>query len=407
MTQTQEDLATVRADARKRIVDHARRPQPGKAPDWVNGIPGQIGRLLREKHWDPEGPVWGCSRVRLDRGPRYDENGSRRFLMYVEEFGLQDQFPPLTPEKREKAIAFWRSWQNPDTGAFFDPRDPGRTVNEKYLVGLLRDLGAEPLYPMAATEQMLKTDSDGKPDTSIFLERTKNDPDWATGGWGVGSHTGKMAKDLFERVNKGQTGLIPDLVEGVQNILAHQDPASGLWGPPDAKPGRRIGGTLKVLGRFHFGMGINVPYFEELADTLIQGQKDGLWFSYGCGCEPRNAVEMICYCLERDSRRREDLYAALESIVADYSECVLPDGTLLFTRNDPDSAGINTLTLHALGQVGGYLNWTDCKLTNELEKAPHMHRGVGCRYRFFVEDDGTVRMVDTETEPLEYVVPGV
>jgi hypothetical protein len=197
-------------------------------------------------------------------------------------------------------------------------------------------------------------------------------------------------------VNDGQTELIPDLEQGMNQILAHQDPASGLWGPPSAEPMRRIGGTLKVIGRFYFAMGMEVPSSKELADTLIEYQTSGKWFQHGAdSCVPRNVAEIMAYCLEVSDYRREEMLDAMASLAEDYEHWVLPDGRLLMHRDKPDSVGLQYTTMYGLGILGGYLNWQDCPLPNPLANRKH---GSEFRYQPVLQEDGQVKIVDTQKE---------
>jgi hypothetical protein len=379
---------------RQEAFDRARQREPAKTPQWVNAIPDSIGDILVERHLYKDGEVWGLAK----RDPAlnyqskrekqmYDEIGSAVFISYVKEFNLYDKVGGWSEEARKKAIKFWQSWQDPNTGRFIDPCEPDRVVNEKYIVGILKDLGSESLYPHTTTSDT------GKIDTKVFLERTKDDPDWEKGGWGVGSHTGFMAVEICNAINNGQTELIPDLEKGLEQILTHQDPHSGLWGPPTAYLSDRIGGTLKVVGRVYFALGMKVPYTRELADLLIEHQKNGDWFKcLGDPCVQRNVVEVAAYCLEASDYRRQELLETLKSIVEDYRAWVDKDSRTLLRRNDPNSPGINVAIIYSLGICGAYLHWEDCRLSNPLAGSG---RGFNLRYSPILQENGKVRIIDT------------
>lgn len=367
------------------IMARVRRQKPAKTPTWVNAIPDRIGDLLVEKHWHRDGEVWGLAKRTPDSDLPYDEMGSATFLGLVRQYNLFDRVGALDEAARAQALQFWQSWQDPKTGRFFDPRDPERTVNEKYVVGTIHSLGGEPLYKWTTTGASKKIETD------IFLARTNTDPDWARGGWSVGSHTGLMAVEILNAINDGQTELIPDLEKGLEQILSHQDPTSGLWGPPEAEPMRRIGGTLKVIGRVYFKMGMIAPHTRELADTLVEYQRSGKWFKHGeDSCVPRNVAEIIAYCLEASGYRRADLLDAMESLGRDYRHWVTPRGETLMHRDRPDDVGIQYTTLYGLGIVGGYLHWSDCRLPNPLANSD---RGIGFKYRPVVTAAGRVQVM--------------
>lgn len=374
----------------QQVIKRSRRQEPVKTPEWVNAIPDRVADILIKKHLYRNGPVWGTARSRPQQELPYDEMGSATFFNLVRQYGLFDTIGGWDDKKRQEALSFWQGWQDPETGRFKDPRDPNRLVNEKYVVGLIRNLGGEPLYPWTTTG------TDKKIETDVFLRRTKTDPDWQRGGWAVGSHTGFMAVEIFEAINAGQSELIPDLKAGIERILTHQDLDSGLWGPPSAELLRRMGGTLKIVGRLYFKLGMTMPHTRALADCLIENHRNGRFYAEGCGdnpCLARNVAEVAAYCLEVSDYRKDELFEVLEGLAHEYRRWVLPDGTTLTHRDQPDSVGIQYTTMYGLGIIGAYLHWQDCRLPNPLGSR---HRGLGYRYKVAVQEGGTVKIIDTK-----------
>lgn len=370
-------------------LERTRRNKPAKTPPWVNAIPDRLADLLIQEHLYAEGEVWGLARGTPGKGPLYDGPGSHTFLRLVRQYNLFDEVSekigPLDKKARQKAVAFWQNWQDPQTGHFKDPRDPNAFVNEKYVVGLIGALGGKTLYPWSMTG------SGNKVETATFLKRSKEDPDWAKGGWGVGSHTGFMAVEIVGAINEGRTELIPDLEKGIAQILSHQDAESGLWGPPSAWLGGRIGGALKVISRFYFQLGSEVPHSRELADTLADIRKRSDWEKVGTdSCIMRNVAELTAYCLHVSDYRRGDLYKTLEGLAEDYrGRWVLPDGTTLTQRGNPDSIGIQFTTMYGLGIIGGYLHWEDCRLPNPVGGPGG---GSASSYRLVLQEDGKIKV---------------
>jgi hypothetical protein len=199
---------------------------------------------------------------------------------------------------------------------------------------------------------------------------------------------------IFDAINAGRIVFIPDLAKGIEQMLAHQDPTDGLWGPPSAGLMNRIGGTLKVVGRLYFRMGMRVPHTRELADSLIEHSRNGNW--YKCGqsdCVPRNVAEVAAYCIEVSDYRRDELLQVLDKLVEDYKSWVLPDGRSLMHRGKTDSIGQNSVSICGLGLIGAYLNWEDSRLPNPQANA---QRGEGSRYRPVLRDNGKVEMIAAE-----------
>lgn len=376
------------------------KAKTGRAPDWVKKIPNRMAEVLVERHLCKNGPAWGAARRdptgKLYGGHEFEEIGSAGYCNIVKEYNLWDKVPPLTEQEKKRSREYWQSWQDPKTGVFKDPRDPERLIGEKYVVSQIRFFGGEPLYPQKETRTMLARDASGKYDTKAFLDRCKNDPDWAKGGWGAGSNTGYIARQVLEAINQGHTELIPDLEQGLQDILSHQDPASGLWGPPSATLDSRLGGTLKVITRLYTSMGVNVPYAQRLADSLIEHERNGDWYRVGQSfCVPQNVILMVSFCLESCDYRRDDLIGVLESKVKEYQEWIQPDGTMLLRRGDPSSTCVEGVHLTSISVLSGYLGWKDSPFKTPIDMEATRKEWKSFRYRAIVQKDGSVKVMDT------------
>ena len=380
----------------KNVDERPRRRKPSPTPEWVKRIPQRCREVLVERHLYKDGEVWGLARRLPDGELPYDEAGSAAFYRFVRRFDLWDKVPPLTDHERQKALRFWQSWQDPETGVFKDPRDPDRRIHEKCVVEIIRHLGGEPLYPRKQSQQAAGRDESGKIDTTIFLKRTRDDPNWAEGGWAVAQDTGRQAREIFYAINDGHTYLIPDLEKGIEQIMSHQAP-DGLWGSPSGRLAVRLGGALQIIHRLYFSMGTKVPRNKELADSLIKYERSGDW--YDCGsdfCVPQNVLILTAYCLEVSDYRREDLLGVIESELKVYEqEWVLPDGTLLIHRGDKTSACVENVHMQALGVIGYYLNWQDCPFENKFRTKSEAELDKEFRYRLVINQAGSARVVDT------------
>lgn len=381
------------AESAKARIARARRAEPAKTPDWVNRIPDRIGDITIAKNYYKEGEVWGLAKRGCYGDLPYEEIGSAFFYRTVEEFNLWDRLPKLDAAAKEKALHFWQSWQDPQTGAFKDPRDPKREVNEKFVFILLEAFGGKPRYPIGRAGVSATKGAGGRIDPTLFLQRTLDDPNWAEGGWSVGSHTGGMAVQLFDAISNGQTDLIPALEKGMEQILAHQNPATGLWGPTSASLPGQLGGALKVVNRFYFRMGMKVPYSTQLADSLIAHERNGDWYRDGeDACVPHNVVTLVAYCLEAADYRRDDLFGVLESKVKEYQDWVNPDGSMLLRRGAREDVGFEATHLTALKYIALYLHWADCRLLKPdyIGLYPDFAENS---YRPVLQPDGKVRVV--------------
>lgn len=143
-------------------------------------------------------------------------------------------------------------------------------------------------------------------------------------------------------------------------------------------------------------MGMRVPHTRELADSLIEHARNGGWYKHGDNaCVPRNVAEVTAYCIEVSDYRRDELLEVLDRLVEDYRSWVLPDGRTLTRRGEADSVGIEFTSIYGLGLIAAYLHWEDCRLPDPLADA---RRGEGYRYRAVLRADGTVKVMDFESQ---------
>ena len=355
----------------------------------MNKAKSELGRFVIARH-RVDGPVWGLGK-RNPSARDWDEVGSCQYVQLLHQYDMTGP-GGLTEKTRREAIRFWQGWQDPKSGRFHDPRNRARTVNEKYVVGVLRALGAKPLYAWSTSSTVA-----GEVHTDVFLRRSKEDPDWKKGGWAVGSHTAYMAIEIFDAINdKGREDLIPDLERGIENILSHQG-RDGLWGPVDAPLTGRIGGTLKVIGRLYFRLGLKVPRTKELTDSLIALQMSGRFRDCSANsCIPRNTAEMLAYCIEASEYRRDDLRQAMWACLMDMKEFVNADRSISNDRGDKGGA-LSAIT-YSMGLAAAYLGWKDCVWPNPLAGDA---RGTGYKYRVVLTKDVRVKVLKKESGPPE------
>lgn len=325
-----------------------RAAEPRKTPLWVNAL-FQRGRetwFAKARELTDE-DVWLFEQDEQRTGQLLN-----RLLMYAP----VSDIPGWSEERRRAAIEFWQSWQNTATGRFYDPRhtdpqapaDPKAFCNEKYVVNILRFLDAEPLVPHSTMTGEGQTA--GEIDTRYFLDLCRNggpERPWHTGGWGVGSWTGFMTLELVRLIEESREDLIPVLEEGLTLMLSHQNPRTGLWGDDKASLLHALGGALKVLGRLHFGLGVeDLPHMDRLADTLIAHRDEWMGLGNTHPCAGRNAVELICVCLETSDYRRDELFFTLDTLAQQYAE---------ITAKDP----VPFAAEYALSMASAYLHWQD------------------------------------------------
>ena len=315
-----------------------------------------------------------------------------------------------------ETAAFVQSCQQRETGLFIDPcldprfqsPDDARALRDfrhavsKYTLGLLSSMDAEPLHPYAETGEK------GVPDAEAYLAYLKA-ADW-TRPWGTGSHTAGQTRELFNLLDQGHEELLPVVREGIENILSHQNPETGMWGPSSIPLYEQISGTLKVVGRFLFSLGIDIPHAEKLADSCIKHHADRSFYADGEDmCFPRNVAEMCVACMELSDYRRDELAETLEDIAGFLRRWQMPDGAFasnpkgtgpigwcgasICGRSPRPRSNVNGTqgAVWCLGMIGEYLGWEGMPFSNP--QGGWRERVARRRYAVEILDGGRVEIV--------------
>jgi hypothetical protein len=341
----------------------------------------------------------------------HDLQSSAKALAILDRHEAGDRMP--TGAARARTVAHIQSLQDMETGFFRDPEfetqfagrdDPEallklRRNNAKWAKILLAHLGAEPLRPF------FRTGSGGDPDPEAVLGMIR-DGDWSQ-PWGIGSHAGQAVRELFFLGDAGRGEYFPFVERGIEKILAHQHPETGMFGDPSIPLFQQISGALKVIGNFQFSLGLEVPYLRQLADSCVERHADGGFYAESeSHCIPRNVAEMALVCLLHSDYRADELRATLVSVAERYFEVfgqadggfsASPSGTEPYGWNGtilsplsatPRSSVSGTNGAGCLGMIADGLGW-DVGL-------PSMHAGwedrvARLRHRI-VLDGGRVRV---------------
>ncbi len=370
------------------VIKHTRADTLTSTPQWVWDFFHQIQKeSLDEAKRYAEGKIWMVKQVPSEPGSAYGDETETGVLfsdlMTHCKLALQD-IPGWSPQRQAEAVVFWQSWQNRQTGRFYNPRlmDPQHPTpeegvcNEKYVVGILNTLGAKPKYPLSTVAEASSDGKAGRIDTTYFIKLSRSQ--LTTGDC---SHIGLMCVEIMKAIDEGCEEYIPVLEKGIENIMAQQNPENGLW---DARYKDELysdysptAGAFKILVRLHGYLGMeNVPHMERLADILIEKQP----FFLGVPSVTRNTSDLMISCLENSDYRRADLLEALRKNV---------QGLKGKDRSN--------YVLFCLGMVGDYL-WKDCPF-HDARRDFNFSRGTAYKYRIVIQPDGhTVKIVKKEPE---------
>lgn len=359
---------------------------------------------------DPAHP--GMFRMAADAFVAHDLQSSAKAIGLLVNHGGADRLPGA--DVLAETVRHVQDLQDLETGFFRDPQFEAvfpdrndaqallklRRANAKWASILLSYLGAEPLRPF------FRTGSGGPPEPDAVLGMIRAG-DWSM-PWGIGSHAAQGIRELYFLGDAGRPEYFPYVEQGIELILAHQNPATGMFGDDSVPLYQQISGALKVIGNFQFSLGLKVPYLKELANSCVDHHADGSFYADSDShCIPRNVAEMAIVCLLHSDYRADELRATLVSIAehyyhihgqADGGFSATPEGTEAFGWNGtvlcpvsttPRSSVSGTNGSGCLGMIADALGW-DVGL-------PSMHRGweqrvAALSHRIVLEASGNARV---------------
>jgi len=310
---------------------HSQRQEP---PIWVKEyFDAQVQvRLERARRDYEQSGVWFyCKYANTDCGASiwWDEVATARTWSELKTFlGGYEKLPHYSPENRHKAIEFWQSWQNKKDHRFYnpyleDPQNPGtyrnadgynlsqyrksggRRVNQKYVPGNLKALGAKPLYETLATQEAVTDNQIPVKKLEAIIRRGD------TGNAGC-----QMLHFITQKIDAGQTDLIPDYERLMALLLRQFNSKTGMLGVAPETNVNSYGisaNNVKGFARFVGYNGLkNYPYRHQLADALADQVGKTRITPAGA---VRNYAYLMTLCLQQSDSREKDLFREIAEIV--------------------------------------------------------------------------------------------
>ncbi len=351
-------------------------------PDWFDKVHESIGRWIASLMDKRTGMLKDCSDSEI---PFSIPATSHGFAIFEDGLGKSRfELPNYDANKEKQIIEYVRNAQDEKTGLVIEPQLDSRFSqpdNEReyrnfrvavtrYAEGLLKRLGSALKYPF--------TEAGGteKPNPQKALEYIRTG-DWDR-PWGIGSHAGGIVREFFFLINDGHEEYIPATCEMIEFILSKQNPQTGMWGRTGIPLYEQISGTLKVLGRFYFQLGMDIPYLDKLADSCIEFHKDKSFYGESDDmCIPRNVMEMCVLCLDASDYRKDELEDTLISLLEHiYEYHYKPDGAFssyhsgtkpiqwcgakICGESKVPRSNINGTAgaCHSFNMIGGYFGWS-------------------------------------------------
>ena len=216
--------------------------------------------------------------------------------------------PPLSRDQLEEWRETVESWFDPETGLIVDSLPVNRlgtsgeyeslffTYTQRWLTRL-RDAGVQGRF--VVPERVIR-EHDVFADVNqarAWLESKKDEPNpW---GWGArAGHHLRLHQNLLTEQGKE---------DGVLNFVhkwldEHQNPQTGLWGPPDTPLHDAVAGYYKIVRNMYLPFGWTLHHIERAIDSALRLQDSS--GSFGPGpCENFDALYLL-YVLKRETDYR-------------------------------------------------------------------------------------------------------
>ncbi|MGI6081716.1 MAG: hypothetical protein ACOYEP_02455 [Limnochordia bacterium] len=276
-------------------------PEANEALQDLNSIFDKDVLMWVASMYDPESGGFYYARSAVGRdGFAADIESTSQALSFLKSMGIFNSMPEHI---RQGFITFFQSRQDPETGYFYDPQFGSKVSNSKrsrnlsQAVGRLRDLNAEPLYPLPYSKErevaqagfpsllgplFLSGQSGigvgGAADTSAAqsvkiptlpeyltsaeaLRRWLESFDWENRPWNAGHNASSARTEIT------QVGLLDVVYEFIEEI---QNPDTGLWGK--GRTLEEVSGAMKLSG--YYSSGRAYPRAKKMVESTIYAIKN-------------------------------------------------------------------------------------------------------------------------------------
>ena len=224
----------------------------------------------------------------------------------VEIAGAFGETPALM--KPELLVEKLRGFQDPATGLFPDPHQPGVAPHFDHYafrypilaVGYaLEVLGSHVAHPITTIEKM----------SSEEMLRLLDGLPWADQAWGCGDCIDALGTGLY--INARYFGSTKRLEPLWGWLNTHIDPLSGLWGSPTPKEKwlQPVNGFYRLTRGTYAQFGVPVPCPEETIDTLLAHSRNPDFFRKDCGnaCHVLDIIHPLWLCRKQTTHRAEEI----------------------------------------------------------------------------------------------------
>ena len=396
------DMKNVDIFARRQIEEN-RRQKMSRMPVWLKERRNAFrdGLIEAAKKSFEETGIWFLAR---GAGREKDEQETMAVWGDLLTFCNLEELPYYSKENHRRAIEFWQSWQNLETGRLYNPlyQDPqhpeikratpgnrddysAETINSKYIPGILDHLGAE--LPLACK---IECCSDNDVDTFDRL--------WEHVARWESSPAGNFPVNAAREVEKGNLEKIPQVEAGMGALIRGYSRETGMWCPHtfenfplvrsyDRNTGKWCPATFenfpwpdyfpsagfKIISRLCGYVGMeNFPedILKTSIDNLLAHKEELLLARYPA--QPRNYGEMMAHRLMLTDYRHDELLDAMEYCLEGFRDKKLWENT--------ETSGY---CLFGSGLIGVFMNWEDdMPMEKAFSQLFRFEHGCEMKYRF-------------------------
>lgn len=363
-------------------VQQLRRSKSKAMPDWLRQVrDNYCDRLLflARKSYEQTGQWFltrGAARIS-------DERETKAIWVDLLAFIEIEQLPGYSHENHKAAIAFWKSWQNLETGQLYNPlyQDPQQPhnkrkthgnrsdftidqINMKYVPVILEALGASLPLPIPGLCTQVRADSG----EDIFDHLWDSIAEWNT------SHAGAFPVDSAMALDDGDLGKITQIEAGMGALLRAYSPTTGMWRPEplDSFPWHdyQPSSGFKIISRICGYLGMeNFP--ERLLKTGVDNLLSHRNELYDHPAMARNYGETFAHYLSLSDYRRDEQLNAMEQCLNGFRDSKLWDST-----------ATSTYCIFGSGLIGSLMNWSDMPLQSALMEWQRFVQGCTMKWRF-------------------------
>jgi len=237
-----------------------------------------------------------------------DKPDVRPWCDAVEIAGMFSGKPPLV--KPELLVQKLQAFQDPKTGLFPDPRQPGKLPHFNdyafrypiLAVGYaLEVLGSHVPHPVAAVENM----------SGDEMLRLLDGLPWAESAWGCGDTIDALGTALYINARYFKSAKRLEPLWGWLNT--HADSLNGVWGSPTKKDKwlQPVNGFYRLTRGTYAQFGVPLPYPVEAIDTILAHSRNPDFFATdrGNACNVLDIIHPLWLCKKQTPHRAEEIKA--------------------------------------------------------------------------------------------------